>query len=228
MRNARPFFDELTFGWRSCRIRASAALRLRTTQSLYIECNGMHPEENELKQLLIDGLQGNSGAYRLYLIKLSSLLRPYVKRRLVSVGGSSDDFEDIVQEALIAIHAKRHTYEPDLPVTAWAYAITRYKLIDHLRTSSRRISTEPLWEADGLIDDREQIEATLDVRKGIAALPSSLRKPLQLVKLDGFNAQDVAEQSGSSPVTVRVNVHRALKALARLLGQAKDDTDGNK
>lgn len=188
----------------------------------------MHPDENELKRLLIDGLQGNSSAYRLYLMKLSSLLRPYVKRRLGSVGGSSDDFEDIVQEALIAIHAKRHTYEPSLPVTAWAYAITRYKLIDYLRTSSRRIPTEPLQEADGLIDDSEQIEVVLDVRKGIAALPSSLRKPLQSVKLDGFNAQDVADQSGSSPVTVRVNVHRALKALARLLGQARDNSDENK
>ena len=188
----------------------------------------MHPDESELKQLLLDGLEGNSSAYRLYLLKLSSLLRPYVKRRLLNGGGSSDDCEDIVQEALIAIHAKRHIYEPDLPVTAWAYAITRYKLIDHLRASSRRIPTEPLQEADGLIDDRAQIEAKLDVRKGIAALPSSLRKPLQLVKLDGFNAQDVAEHSGSSPVTVRVNVHRALKALARLLGQAEDETDENK
>ena len=182
----------------------------------------MHPDEDELRQLLIDGLQGDAGAYRSYLIKLSSLLRPYVARRLVRVGGSSDDFEDIVQEALIAIHAKRHTYEPELPVTAWAYAITRYKLIDYLRTSNRRISTEPLQEVDGLIDDREKLEAILDVRKGIATLPPSLRKPLQSVKIDGFNAQDVAEQSGLSPVTVRVNVHRALKVLAQLLGQAKD------
>lgn len=133
-----------------------------------------------------------------------------------------------MQEALIAIHGKCHTYEPNLPVTAWAYAITRYKLIDYLRTSNRRLPTEPLQEADGLIDDREQIEAGLDVRKGIAALPPSLRKPLQSVKLDGFDAKDVADQSGSSPVTVRVNVHRALKALARLLGQAKDKQDEDK
>jgi len=187
----------------------------------------MHPDENELRRLLIDGLEGNSGAYRLYLMKLSTLLRPYVKRHLVRIRGSSDDFEDVVQEALIAIHTKRHTYESSLPVTAWAYAVTRYKLIDYLRTSSRKIPTDPLEEADGPIDDREQIESVLDLRKGIAALPSSLRKPLQSVKLDGFNAQDVAEQSGTSPVTVRVNVHRALKALARLLGQAKDKTDEN-
>ncbi|ARP98067.1 RNA polymerase ECF family sigma subunit [Pseudorhodoplanes sinuspersici] len=188
----------------------------------------MHPDENELRRLLIDGLQGNSDAYRLYLAKLTSLLRPYVNRHLLRVRGSSDDFEDIVQEALISIHAKRHTYEPDLPVTAWAYAITRYKLIDYLRASNRRIPTEPLQETDGLIDNGEQIEAVLDVRKGIAALPPSLRKPLQSVKLDGFNAQDVAEQSGSSPVTVRVNIHRALKALSGWLGHAKDKTDANK
>lgn len=47
--------------------------------NLYIECNLMHPDETELKNLLIDGLQGNSGAYRLYLIKLSSLAGPGVE-----------------------------------------------------------------------------------------------------------------------------------------------------
>ena len=187
----------------------------------------MHPDEDELRLLLIDGLKGSQAAYRRFMMKLSALLRLYVKRQLIRLRRPDGDFEDIVQEALIAIHSKRHTYEPNLPVTAWAYAITRYKLIDYLRTSNRRIQTEPLDEADGEINDSDQIEAALDVRKGIAALPSSLRTPLQSVKIDGFSAKDVAHRTDSSEITVRVNVHRALKALARLFGAERRRRDEN-
>ena len=52
----------------------------------------------------------------------------YFARRL-----DSGAAEDAVQETLIAIHARRATYDPALPFTAWVYGIARYKLIDEYR-----------------------------------------------------------------------------------------------
>ena len=62
------------------------------------------------------------------------------------------DAEDIVQEALLAIHLKRHTWQPDLPVLPWVYAIARHKLVDAVRRRDHRAeiglegTAEPLVE----------------------------------------------------------------------------------
>lgn len=115
--------------------------------------------ENDLRSLLLQGLNGSSPAYREFLLKLSQLLRAYVRRQFDRLQKSANDAEDVVQEALLAIHNRRHTYEPDLPVTAWAYAITRYKLIDHLRANNHELQAIPLEEVDSVIDTREGNES---------------------------------------------------------------------
>ena len=62
------------------------------------------------------------------LAALGGHLRAYFARR---VGPAAA--EDLVQETLIAMHAKRATYDPSQPLTAWVYGIARYKLIDEYR-----------------------------------------------------------------------------------------------
>jgi len=57
-----------------------------------------------------------------------------------------------VQELLLAVHNQRHTYDPRQPITAWVYAIARYKLVDLLRRRSRKESlNDPLDEEDDLL-----------------------------------------------------------------------------
>lgn len=183
--------------------------------------------EDDLRALLLEGLEGSSQAYRDFLRKLSQLLRGYVRRNLNRFDRSADDAEDLVQEVLLAIHNRRHTYEPDLPVTAWAYAIARYKLIDHLRATNREVQTIPLEEVDGIIDTRDQADSKIAVQQIVSTLPDTLRLPIELVKLEGYSAREVANRIGTSEATVRVNVHRGLKALARLCGANQGSQDEN-
>jgi len=180
--------------------------------------NDLDTEERELRALLLCGLAGDATAYRSFLAKLSELLRRYIHRQLEKFGKPPHHAEDIVQEALIAIHARRHTYERGLPVTAWVRAIARYKLIDCLRASGHDVRTIPLDDAEIAVDDTAQIEAGIVVRQGVAALPETLRVPIQAVKLNGDSPRDLARRTGMEEVTVRVNIHRGLKALARLCG----------
>ncbi|WP_298601013.1 sigma factor [uncultured Sphingorhabdus sp.] len=111
------------------------------------------------------------------MLELSQLLRLYIKRRFDRLNRPANDAEDVVQEALLAIHNRRHTYEPDLPVTAWAYAIARYKLIDHLRANNHEFQMIPLDDVDSVVDVRDQVEAKIAVQNGVSALPDSLRLP---------------------------------------------------
>ena len=69
-------------------------------------------KEAELKSLMLRGLDGDPVAWRALLSAMRGALTPFFKRRLV---GHEADAEDLVQDCLIAIHAKRATYDRSLP-----------------------------------------------------------------------------------------------------------------
>ena len=72
---------------------------------------------------------GDASAYRTLLAELAPWLRRYYARRLPPAMT-----EDAVQDVLLAIHEKRHTYDPSRPFGPWLAAIARYKWIDRLRS----------------------------------------------------------------------------------------------
>ena len=56
-----------------------------------------------------------------------------------------------MQEALIAIHTRRHTYDRSEPLTPWVHAIARYKLIDHLRRTQPLLADVPIEDPEGMM-----------------------------------------------------------------------------
>jgi RNA polymerase sigma-70 factor, ECF subfamily len=76
--------------------------------------------EHELRTLMIAGLDGDEMAHRALLSRLSGHLRAYFKGRLARIGRGPVDAEDLLQEVLIAIHTRRHTYDPSQLFTPWS------------------------------------------------------------------------------------------------------------
>lgn len=179
----------------------------------------MHNIDAQLGTLWEQARAGSESAYRAFLTALATPLRSYVRRQLLRYGRSESETEDIVQEALLAIHEKRHTHDQDIPITAWAYAITRYKLIDFLRLSEKDARALPLEDIEQTVgSDSMQLDVRLSVRKILAALPEGMRHPIELMKLMGHSAKEAATLTGQSEAAVKVNVHRGLKAMARSFG----------
>jgi RNA polymerase sigma-70 factor (ECF subfamily) len=180
--------------------------------------------EPELRALMISGLDGNAGAHRTLLEHLTSRLRGYFKNQLSRIGRGPVEAEDLVQEALIAIHTRRHTYDPAQPFTPWMYAIARYKFVDYLRRERASMRDLPIEETR-LEHTREmtssdtsgQVESSLDLEKLMAGLAPKVRQAIQAVKLDGLSVSETAAQSGMSESNVKVTIHRGLKAMARLI-----------
>jgi RNA polymerase sigma-70 factor (ECF subfamily) len=96
-------------------------------------------DETELARLMRAAIAGDERAYTEFLRRAACLVRSFARRKVVQGG---IDPEDIVQETLLAIHMKRHTWRDDAPVTPWLYAIARYKLIDAFRRRGRRVEIE--------------------------------------------------------------------------------------
>jgi RNA polymerase sigma-70 factor (ECF subfamily) len=78
--------------------------------------------EERLRSLLAQGLAGQAAAYHSFLTELTAHLRAYLRRRLA---GLPDEVEDLVQELLLAVHNKRHTYDATLPLTPWVHATSK-------------------------------------------------------------------------------------------------------
>lgn len=171
--------------------------------------------ETELRQLMLRGLAGDAAAQRELLMRLAGLLRIFHRRRL---GRDATEVEDLVQETLIAIHTRRATYDPAQPFTAWAYALARYKLIDHLRRRRVRV-TVPLDDCEELFgnDDIAAQAATQDVETLLAKLPSAQHEAIRLTRIEGLSVEEAAVRSGQSSSSIKVGVHRGLKKLGALL-----------
>ena len=121
----------------------------------------------------------------------------------------------------MAIHTRRHTYDPAEALTPWVYAIARYKLIDYLRRTRASMAEIPIENAEEIMaqDDYVGAESAYDLAKLMSQLPEKMRRAIQAVKLDGLSVTEAATQCGMSESAVKVNIHRGLKALVSSIGR---------
>lgn len=181
------------------------------------ETGRLNASEERLRNLLLLGLAGDDPAYRTFLQELSAHLRAFLRKRLVRL---PDEVEDLVQESLLAIHNQRHTYDAAQPLTAWVYAIAKYKLVDLLRRRAKRdLLTDPLDDASAFVSaaDTEAADARRDLGKLLQRLPERQRLPIVHMKLAGLSVTETARLTGMSEAAVKVGVHRGLKALAAMI-----------
>ncbi|SHK18636.1 RNA polymerase sigma-70 factor, ECF subfamily [Bradyrhizobium lablabi] len=181
----------------------------------------MTTHEIELKALMLASLDGDAASHRALLERLSRRLRAYFKGKLAGIGRGISEAEDLVQEAVLAIHLKRHTYDPTEPLTPWVHAIARYKLIDFLRRSRTSFAEVSIEEADTMMahDDNVDAESSYDLRRLMQRLPEKMRCSIEAVKLDGQSIAEAAGRCGISESGVKVNIHRGLKTLAALIAR---------
>ncbi len=176
--------------------------------------------EERLRRQFMLALAGDAAAYRQFLTALSAHLRAFFRKRLSQL---PDEVEDLVQDTLLAVHHGRHTYKPEHPLTAWVHTIARYKLIDMLRARSRREQLHDPLEDDLQVfagSDTDAADARRDIATVLQSLPEKQRRALVMMKLEGASVAETALATGMSESSVKVGVHRALKALtARYQGR---------
>lgn len=187
----------------------------------------MTANEVELRELMIAGLDGDAEAHQRLLERLSGRLRSYFKSRLARLVRGASETEDLVQEALIAIHTRRHTYDRNEPLTPWVHAIARYKLIDYLRRTQPLLADVPIEDAGDVLaeDDQVSVESAHDLQRLLAQLPDKMRRAIESVKLEGLSVAEAARRCGMSESAVKVNVHRGLRALAASMRERREHED---
>lgn len=173
-------------------------------------------DENELARLLRAALNGDERAYAAFLEQTANLVRGFARRKIVQGGVEP---EDIVQETLLAIHLKRHTWMTDAPVLPWVYAIARFKLIDAFRRRGRRIEVEIDDIAETFAEPEKVGVSDRDVDRMLNTLPLGQRKVVSAISVEGCSIGETAQKLGLSETAVRVSLHRGLSNIAKRFGR---------
>jgi len=167
-------------------------------------------------ELMASAQSGNAGAYHRLLVEVGSWLRRYYIRRLPPAM-----VEDAVQDALLAIHEKRHTFDPSRPFEPWLAAIARYKWIDRLR-ALKSAPTEALSEGIPVADHGDAVTSAWSLDRLLRKLKPAQSDVIRLVKLQGLSIEEAAIRTGQSVSLVKVNIHRGLGRLTSIVRRQSD------
>ena len=162
---------------------------------------------------------GDSAAYQTLLRDCIPVIKSVARRRRVD----SDRIDDVVQDVLLTIHRARHTYDPNRSFTAWLCVIADRRAIDLLRRTRRQDMREvhaPLAfesHADDEAADPSRglahADATGTVARALASLPARQREAVQHFVLEERSLADISALTRRTKGSLKVNLHRALKAL---------------
>ena len=161
---------------------------------------------------------GDKAAYKQVLSESSEMIRGFLYARI----SNRQAADEIVQEALLAIHKARHTYDPRRPFIPWMMTLARYKYVDYLRKWEK---TQKLEVGD---EQLEQMAVTKQASSANEQLGEVMSKALNMLseeqrtlvlalKVEGLSVRDMADKLGKSEAAVKVSAHRAYKKLRQKL-----------
>jgi RNA polymerase sigma factor (sigma-70 family) len=177
------------------------------------------PADDQWSRLMEAAQGGNGGAYNRLLNEVQPWLVRYYARRL-----PLHMVDDATQDTLMAIHLKRHTYEPGRPFRPWLAGIARYKWIDRLRAMGRQhtVSIDEENFEPSVEGHESAVTSAILLDELLTKLKPAQISVIRLVKLQGFSIEDAAAKTGQSESLVKVNIHRGLAKLAVMMQSAAE------
>lgn len=171
--------------------------------------------DKTLEDLMRAAIRGDALAYRQLLQTITPPLRKLIRARGTTL--APEGCEDVLQDVLLVIHAKRHTWREDAPLRPWLYAIARHKVVDAFRARGRRIDLSLDAFAETLpADPGPDPMQGADMEKVLNALDPRAAEIVRAFGQRGETTSETANRLGMSEGAVRVALHRALKSIASL------------
>ena len=180
-------------------------------------------DELRWSEWMASAQEGDREAYRKLLGELGPVVQAFLRKAL----GDTPLLDDCLQEALLAVHKVRHTYDPARPFRPWLFAIVRHKAIDALRRQgARREDPEGLDESrldESQLGDAasqnaaETRDRILDAARLLGRLQPEHRDAVLLTKLQGFSVEEAAAREGVTISAMKTRIHRGLRKLRRVL-----------
>jgi len=131
------------------------------------------------------------------------------------------DAADLVQDVFaVALERLPQLGEP-AAFPGWILSIARNRSIDHLR------GQKPTDEFTDLPVEASRGAEVAQVLVALRALPEAYQETMILRLVEGMSGPEIAEQTGLSPGSVRVNLHRGMKLLRERLGVSTGEEESD-
>jgi RNA polymerase sigma-70 factor (ECF subfamily) len=174
-----------------------------------------------------DARRGDASAFD----QLAGRVRGRVRRWALALTRDEDDADDVAQLVLLRLHQRMHQFDGRSRFTSWLFRMTRNVTLSRLERDVRRARLLERGRREG------RVEAPDDARGGAAGeggvdrarlaelvrhyhreLRGRRREIFAMADLRGMRVQEIAEQLGVAPSTVRVSLMHARRAIrARML-----------
>lgn len=149
---------------------------------------------------------------RLAFARLFEGFAPMVHGVLIAHGPSSE-VDDLMQDVFLTALERLSSMDSER-VGPWLAAIARNRMIDSLRRRARLVAM-PTEEQGATDPERAEANQVLAI---IRTMPDTYRETLVLKLVEGLSGKEIAEQTGLTPDSVRVNLHRGMRMLRERLG----------
>jgi RNA polymerase sigma-70 factor, ECF subfamily len=166
------------------------------------------PADHEIARLVRGAQRGDRVAF-------AELYRRFTRmvHGIVLAGASRTDVDDLVQDVFVTALERLADLREPAAFGGWLASIARHRAVDHTRR-------QPMMES--LVDDTpspkqsDRLEA-LAILNAIRSLPEAYNETLILRLVEGMTGAEIADRTGLTPASVRVNLHRGMKLLREKL-----------
>jgi len=124
------------------------------------------------------------------------------------------DVEDLVQDVFLTAWKRLDDLRDPAAFGGWLAMIARNRATDSHRRATEAVELPADLQSPGSASADAEAHAALDA---IRALPEAYRETLMLRLVEGLTGPEIAERTGLTAASVRVNLHRGMKLLRERL-----------
>jgi RNA polymerase sigma-70 factor, ECF subfamily len=184
---------------------ATADMLLTSPQAHAAEQSQESAVEVVLVRAVLEGdREGFARLYDLYAPLVHGILLARVPRMEV---------DDLVQDIFLHAFKKLHTLRDAAAFGPWIAMIARNRAVDFHRRSRETVEID-----DDVRGSNTQESRAAEILELIRNLPEAYRETLVLRLVEGMTGPEIAERTGLTAASVRVNLHRGMKLLREKLG----------
>ena len=149
--------------------------------------------------------EGDEGAFAMLYDRYARMIHGVLLAR-----ASRADVEDLVQDVFLSAWNRLDGLRDPAAFGGWLAMIARNRATDFHRRAVDSVELPDDLTAPETTSSRAEALGVLEI---IRALPVAYRETLVLRLVEGLTGPEIAERTGLTPASVRVNLHRGMKLL---------------
>jgi len=175
---------------------------------------GRVPEGGEAVSLVSAARDGDRGAFGRLYERYARMVHGILLARVPLA-----EVDDLVQDVFVQAMRQVHTLRDAACFGGWLATVTRNRANDYHRRSVELVELTEDSPSEARVMRRSNAPGDdgAAILAAVRELPEAYRETLILRLVEGFTGPEIAERTGLTPGSVRVNLHRGMQMLREKL-----------